>query len=116
MVDNKKFEDDAKDWDDKTLGASMEYVEPVSDEVMEQAMEALNLKMISIRLQQGMIQDMKFIAKANGIAYQQLIRRVLSAFVENEKKQIMQDELQNVLDEMKEAQARSENEPPPLAA
>jgi hypothetical protein len=54
----------------------------------------LELQMISIRLQKGMIQDLKSIAKHNRLGgYQPLIRRVLERFIIAEMKSIARNSL-----------------------
>lgn len=46
--------------------------------------DALSLQPISIRLQKGLIENLKTIAELNGIGYQPLIRQALTRFVEGE--------------------------------
>lgn len=48
--------------------------------------KSLGLKMISIRLQNGLIDDLKAIGQLDGIGYQPLIKQVLTRFVTVEKK------------------------------
>ena len=54
---------------------------------VEQEMEldkSLDLKPISIRLQNSLIEKLKFIARFHGIGYQPLIRDLLNRFVSHE--------------------------------
>jgi hypothetical protein len=46
--------------------------------------DALGLQMISIRLPKKLIEDLKLIAKKEGLGYQPLMRRVLLRFAEQE--------------------------------
>lgn len=57
----------------------------------EQAQEvdnALNLQMISIRLQSELVQNLKDLSKLHGIGYQPLIREILTRWVNAEMKQV----------------------------
>ncbi len=56
--------------------------------------ENIGLQMISIRLQKGLVEDLKFIATAHGIGYQPLIKDILHRFVVHEKKQIISDAIE----------------------
>ncbi|MGR2662443.1 BrnA antitoxin family protein [Chromobacterium haemolyticum] len=47
---------------------------------------ALGLKMVSFRLQESLINELKVIAKTKGLGYQPLARMVLTEFVENHKR------------------------------
>ena len=62
------------------------------DSEKEQAIDdSVKLKMISIRLQNDLIDDLKAIAQLNGLGYQPLIKQVLTRFVVGEKKKIHND-------------------------
>lgn len=68
-------------WDTGDLGRSLEHAEVVDDGYDSTIDEALQLQMISIRLEKGLIESLKFIAARNkGIGYQPLIRQVLHRF------------------------------------
>jgi predicted DNA binding CopG/RHH family protein len=75
----------AEEWERGELGQSAEHTKRVSREREERlhAMidEALDLKMISIRLQEGLVDALKAIAERKGIGYQPLIRQVLTEYV-----------------------------------
>ncbi|MBK2124966.1 CopG family antitoxin [Fangia hongkongensis] len=64
-------------WDEKKLGADIEHAVPFKTS----ADRGLNLKLISCRLQQDLIDDLKHIASSKGINYQPLIRQVLTEYV-----------------------------------
>jgi len=61
-----------------------EYMGPVPPELRQQIDEALELQMISIRLQKALLNDLKFVADYRGIGYQPLIREVLCRFARHE--------------------------------
>lgn len=78
--------DDA--WDTGELGRDERYVKTV--EVDEAALDAaLELQLISVRLQRSLIDGLKLIAKANGIGYQPLMRQALHRFVDSELKRLV---------------------------
>jgi len=51
--------------------------------------DALELQLISVRLQKSLIDGLKLIAKANGIGYQPLMRQVLNRFVDSELRRLV---------------------------
>ncbi|MCO6440706.1 MAG: hypothetical protein J5I81_06360 [Nitrococcus mobilis] len=98
MGKKEHIESTTEAWEERQLGADEEFVE-VAEEFDEKAAdEALELKMISIRLQESLIEDLKAIAQINGIGYQPLIRQILNRFADAEKKKLLrekQNELEN---------------------
>ena len=88
------FDKDSEKWESRELGASKEHAIKVSKEVHDEITGALGLQLISIRLQKKLIEDLKFIAKANDLGYQPMIRDLLNRFVKAEKKAIMRDTLE----------------------
>lgn len=93
-------------WDDGTLGRDAEYAERV-DEALAGLDDALELQLISIRLQKKLIADLKYIADDNGIGYQPMIRDLLNRFVKSEMKLILQRKLKEI-----EAEATKEGTAP----
>ena len=89
------IEGTAEAWETGELGRDETYVEVsnVTDEMLD---EALSLKSISIRMPNSLIDDLKDIAKINGIGYQPLMKKVLSRFVEAEKKQILKERVNEI--------------------
>jgi hypothetical protein len=78
----KKIEGTHEAWDTGLLGEDEAFVKVATD-VEEAALnQALDLHPISIRLQKSLVEDLKQIAKANGLGYQPLIRQILTRFVE----------------------------------
>lgn len=57
--------------------------------------EALDLQPISIRLQRDLIDNLKALARLNGLGYQPLIRQVLTRWVDCELKSMLQSKLVN---------------------
>ena len=70
-------------WESGQLGADEEHVK-VAPTQEQQLDAALDLHPISIRLQRGLLDNLKAIAQLNGIGYQPLIRQVLTRFVDGE--------------------------------
>lgn len=69
------------EWDSRELGASPEHVRVVSEAEASEIDDVMELQLISIRLQKQLIEDLKLIAKQEGIGYQPLIRQALTRFV-----------------------------------
>lgn len=72
-------------WDDGFFGRSEDYAEAAPVEIEASIDESLDLQLISIRLQRTLIDDLKKIAKSEGLGYQPLMRQILTKFV-NEKR------------------------------
>lgn len=81
--------DDA--WENGQLGKEEKYVKRAEGDIQKTIDKALDLQMISIRLQKSLIEDFKLIAELNGIGYQPLMRQILKRFVDGEKKRIWRD-------------------------
>lgn len=83
--DLEKFDKDNELWDSKQLGASAEHAVPVSDEEDKALDDSLGLQLLSFRIQKSVIEQLRGLAKLEGIGYQPLMRRILTAWVrENE--------------------------------
>jgi hypothetical protein len=100
--DMSKIEGTVEAWEDGSLGCDEQYVEvsDVSDAMLD---DALSLKSISIRMPNSLIEDLKDISKINGIGYQPLMKKVLSRFVEAEKKQILKEKAVEIMREQEVA-------------
>jgi predicted DNA binding CopG/RHH family protein len=92
---NEKILGTDEAWDEGRLGADEQYVAKSTHSTDEDINDALSLQPISIRLQKGLIDNLKTIAELNGIGYQPLIRQALTRFVECEMKQIALEALAN---------------------
>ena len=87
-------ENEIEKWESREYGADEEYVERVVldreflDVIDGKDIEKLNGKMqlISIRLPEQLIQDLKQIGKKEGLGYQTLIREVMKRFVAAENR------------------------------
>lgn len=88
-----KVEGTAEAWEDGRLGMDASQAVPVSKEIDRAVDEALGLQPISIRLQKDLLEDLKVIAKLNGLGYQPLIRQVLTRFVACEMKSMLRERL-----------------------
>ena len=75
-------------WDSGELGRDEEFVGVVQGDEDSAIDDSMELKPVSIRLQQSLIEDFKIIAKQNGLGYQPMMRRVLTRFAIAEKKKI----------------------------
>lgn len=87
-------------WDSGELGRDIAFAQPAeADEKIEMDIDAaFGLKMISIRLEQSLIDDFKAIASLNGLGYQTLMHQALKRFAVSEKKLIV-NEMQRRRDE-----------------
>lgn len=59
--------------------------EAETDQLRKDIDEATGMTMTSIRLQKELIEDLKAMAKADGISYQPLVRQILSRYVREHK-------------------------------
>ena len=71
-------------WETGKLGLSEEHAVEASPKEMAELESALELKLISIRLQKQLIAKLKFIAAYNGVGYQPLIRDIMNRFASHE--------------------------------
>ena len=90
-------------WDTEALGATDAHVKVAPDR-QKDIDEALDLHLISIRLQKGLLDNLKALAQLNGIGYQPLVRQVLNRFVECEMKNMLRSKL---AEQAKDAQAEN---------
>ena len=81
MKNTHNFSHDEEKWEKSELGASEKHVRKVSTERENNVDDALDLQVISIRLQKELIENLKNLAKNEGIGYQPLIRQVLTRYV-----------------------------------
>jgi hypothetical protein len=72
-------------WEDRALGADEAFAE-VAPDINDQVDAALDLHPISIRLQRGLVDNLKALAQLNGLGYQPLIRQILQRWVDSEIK------------------------------
>lgn len=83
----------------------------VSKEEASAIDEALELQMISIRLQRSLLSNLKLIASYRGVGYQPLIRDLLNRFARSETENILEEikikeaAMQKLVDETKDSPA-----------
>lgn len=85
-------------WETGALGQSEQHVRVATDAEMREVDDALELQMISIRLQKGLLEALKEIAKHHGVGYQPMIRDLLDRFARSEIRTILQDRLSSLDD------------------
>ena len=108
----KRIEADEK-WDSRELGADIKFARRAPEELERQVDEALDLKLISIRLPNSLIETFKLLASIEGVGYQPLIREVLLRHADAELKSLSREialdhikrvkELKNELSQVKKA-------------
>ena len=76
-------------WEEGVLGTDEKFVK-VADPALVDAIDvAAGTQMISVRMQQSMIDDLKAIAVMNGsMGYQTLMKQALQRFIDCEKRQL----------------------------
>lgn len=82
---------EADPWETGELGRDEKFVECAPEELKREINEALELQMISMRLQKDLVSALKVIADYRGIGYQPLMRDVLSRFARLEIIQIAKE-------------------------
>jgi hypothetical protein len=108
-----KIEGSDEAWDEAgPLGNDFAHVQPLKEDIDAQIDEALELQLISIRLQKSLIEDFKAIAALRHVGYQPLMRQVLNRFVECEKKQILQERVLEMEERIRKEKAHAEGAPP----
>lgn len=88
-----KIEGTAEAWEDGRLGMNPARAVAAGKDVEKAMDEALGLQPISIRLQKDLLEELKMIARLNGLGYQPLIRQVLTRFVACELKSMLRDKI-----------------------
>lgn len=101
-------------WDTGELGSSAEHAVAAPEGLDVEIDEALGLQPISIRLPKRLIEDLKLIARKEGLGYQPLVRRVLLRFAEAEFRSMAHERLAGTLSEL--LSEREECEPERLRA
>lgn len=81
MTNTPNSSDAAKLWESGQLGASEEHVKPVSPERTKEIQDALGLQPVTVRLQKELVEQLKVMAKKEGLGYQPFIRHILTRYV-----------------------------------
>ncbi|TVL14869.1 hypothetical protein AYJ02_11970 [Shewanella algae] len=106
----QKIDNSVENWENGILGNEEKFAEIASDIKSADVDEMMSLQMISIRLQKGMIKDLKDIARIHGLGgYQPLIRRVLERFVEAEMKAIAREQMSETQQEVSYCEEKLSN-------
>jgi hypothetical protein len=71
-------------WETGDLGRDEKHVRRSTGDSDRAVEDALELQMISIRLQKELIEQLKFLAQYHGVGYQPLIRDVLARWARSE--------------------------------
>lgn len=96
MTRPKAHQDEHDPWESGELGRDDKHVRPASPESEKALDDALELQMISIRLQKDLLSTLKVIARYRGIGYQPLIRDLLGRFARSELLQIHEEMRQQI--------------------
>ncbi|HDK38240.1 MAG TPA: hypothetical protein ENG92_04410 [Thiolapillus brandeum] len=102
---NEKIDGSEDAWDEGRLGVDEEFVS-VAEADEDGIDAALDLQMISIRLQKSLIEDFKHIAALHGLGYQPLMRQVLTRFADSEKKRLLRKMASEHIKDREEAEKR----------
>ncbi len=89
-----KIENSAEAWESGELGSDLKHARAVDKKMGAQIDEALGLQMISIRLEQDLIESFKLLGTKYDMGYQPLMREALKRFVEGEFKMIASEALE----------------------
>ena len=75
-----------------SVGMDEAHVSVAPAEISVGIDDALDLQPISIRLQRDLVENLKALAKLNGLGYQPLIRQVLTRWVDCELKHMLREQ------------------------
>lgn len=89
-----KIENSAEAWESGQLGSDIKHAKAVDKKMVAQIDEALGLQMISIRLEQDLIESYKLLGAKYDMGYQPLMREALKRFVDGEFKMIASEALE----------------------
>lgn len=81
MTNTPNSSDDAELWESGQLGASEEHVSPVSKKKTKEIQDALGLQPVTVRLQKELVEQLKVMAKKEGLGYQPFVRQILTRYV-----------------------------------
>lgn len=107
-IENVAGTDEA--WEAGVLGREEQFVKRTALNEEAEIEAALGMQLISIRFPKRLIEDLKFIAKANDVGYQPLVRDVMERFVAAEIKSIVAATQARAAEELA---AREKNTPAP---
>lgn len=77
----KELDDDTELWETGKLGNSAKHAVRVSDEEDKAIDDSLGLQAVTMRLQKELVEQLKILAKKEGLGYQPYIRQLLTKHV-----------------------------------
>lgn len=83
----------------------------MTDKREEKVDEALGLKMISIRLDVGLIEDFKMLGAISRMPYQSLMREALKGFASSEKTNLLRAQFEDLMAKRRKHAAQASAEP-----
>jgi uncharacterized protein (DUF4415 family) len=89
-----KTPNSAEAWDQGDFGREIKYAKSTEKKLGSQIDDALDLQMISIRLEKDLIESFKLLGTKYDMGYQPLMREALKRFVEGEFKLIASEALE----------------------
>jgi len=89
-----KIDNSVEAWESGELGSDLRHARAVDKKIGSQIDEVLGLQMISIRLEQDLIESYKLLGAKYDMGYQPLMREALKRFVEGEFKLIASEALE----------------------
>lgn len=106
---NETVPDAALDaWESGELGADEKHAERASPELEAEVEDALELQMISIRLQKALLKELKLIADYYGVGYQPLMRDILGRWARTELSVIAHEMKRKIKDQEQVEAARQQ--------
>ena len=88
-MDTEKTLGADEDWESGKLGGDKEYARPANQETEHGVDDALGLQIVSIRMDQDLVDSFRLLATFHGVGYQPLMRDALKRFAECELKAIV---------------------------
>lgn len=76
--EDEDYMDDVELWETKKLGADPKYARRVSKEEDKALDDSLGLTAVTMRLQKELVEQLKLLAKKEGLGYQPYIRQLLT--------------------------------------
>lgn len=92
MARSEKVKVSVDAWENGKLGRDDRFVKTAESAEEAALDEALELKLISIRLPKKLISQLKLVGHFHGVGYQPLIRDILGRFVKSELLQILRQQ------------------------
>lgn len=89
--------EDANLWDSRQRGAQEEFVKRADPKHSKSVDDSLGLEPITIRLQKELVRELKTIAAEKGLAYQPLVRQILTTYVAAHKARATELEYEGIV-------------------